>query len=78
MSDLQVLEWTYKLQYEMDQMDSKELNAFLAGKAIKYEGKLYTLGEENEQGKNNKVKSKTTRAVKRVDSKSSLDGTIKN
>lgn len=67
-----IIEWTYKLQYSLDQMTSDEVNEFLKDKAIRYEGKLYTIGEENAEGKNSQVKRKTNRASKRssIESKS--------
>lgn len=73
MLNLTVLDWTYKLQHELDKMDSNQLNEFMKGKAIRYEGKLYTIGVENEKPakrKNSKVKRKASGTVKRSDNES--------
>lgn len=66
-NNLEILEWSYILQNELDKMSHKEFNKFMKNKAIRYEGKLFTVGESDEKrdGKNSKVNTKTSRGVKR-------------
>lgn len=61
MFDKTVVDWTYKLQYTLDQMNDIELTEFEKKNVIRYEGKIWG---KNEQGKNSKTNRKTSRAVK--------------
>lgn len=65
-SNIEILEWSYKLQYELDKMTHKEFNKFMKNKAIRYEGKLLTVGDSDEkcEGKSNKANRKTGRTTK--------------
>lgn len=69
MNSLEVLDWNYKLQSELDQLSQDDLEKYLLGKAIRFNGQLYTLtGKLNEatKRKNNKGNRKTSRASKRI------------
>lgn len=39
--NMEILEWSYALQLTLQQMSDKEFKAFMKGKAIRFEGKLY-------------------------------------
>jgi hypothetical protein len=66
MEKLIVIEWTYKLQHELDKMNNDQLNKFMEGKAIRYNGLLIVTGNEyaKQKRKNSQVKRKTSRTVK--------------
>lgn len=51
MSELKVLELTIKLQQELEKMSEKEFKAFMKGKALKHNGKLYGLNKPKKKEK---------------------------
>ena len=51
MSELKVLELTIKLQQELEKMTDKEFKAFMRGKVLKHDGKLYGLNKPKKKEK---------------------------
>lgn len=46
---MEIIDWTYKLQLQLQEMSDQEFMEWMKGKAIKFEGKLYQLEEKKNE-----------------------------
>lgn len=62
--EVEILEWNYQLQAELEKLTMDQFNKLMRNKGIKYEGKVYIVQEEKPATKTKRVrKTKTDQAT---------------